>query len=406
MKIKTLLSLVVLAVVLVGLARWSSNRGQVASGAARIGEKVLPGLVDGINDIASVRVQSAAGTADMARVDGVWRVPGRYGYRADFAKVSDALRKLADLKIAQVMHVTPAQVAELHLLAPGPGSNTEQRATLVELKTSNGSTLASLRLGKTHNRPSPAGAPPEMGGGYPDGKYVALDDRKVYLVGDPLDELATTDRDWLDQDFLNVAATDLASIDVTGLTNGPVRVARPAAGGELVLQDIPAGKEVDSGKLTRLTGALGYLRFEDVADPGLAATVTGLDKPTVVKAATTKGVVYTLKIGASPANDARRYVNVAVSFAAPATTGVVAAASGASTNAVAEAKAKADENRKVEAGAKALNDKFSPWVFLLGDYQAASLLQPLSELVKDKVPPPAAATNAVPVETASMEVSK
>lgn len=406
MKIKTLLSLMVVALVLVGLAKWSSNRGKPAPGAARIGDKVLPGFVDRINDVSSIRVVSPVGTASVARVDGVWRVPGRYGYRADFTKVTDALRKLIDLKIAQVMRVTPAQVADLHLLAPGAGSNAEQRATLVELKTSDGATLAALRLGKPHSRPSPAGAPPDMGG-YPDGRYVALEDGKVYLVADQLDDLATADREWLDQDFLNVPATDLASIEVTGGTNGPIRIAHPAAGGDLTLQDVPAGKEADGGKVSRLTGALGYLHFEDVADPALAPSVTGLDKPTVVKATTLKGTVYTLKIGASPTNDTRRYVNVAVSFAAPAVTGAVAtAASGTDTNAVAAAKAKADESLKAEAAAKTLNDKFSPWVFLLGDYQAGSLLLPVSEMVKDKTPPPVATTNAVPSAAASTEPVK
>ena len=396
----------VVALVLVGLAKWSSNRGKPAPGAARIGDKVLPGFVDRINDVSSIRVLSPSGTSGVARVDGVWRVPGKYGYRADFAKVSDALRKLIDLKIAQVMRVTPTQVADLHLLAPGAGSNTEQHATLVELKASSGSTLAALRLGKPHNRPSPAGTPPEIGS-YPDGKYVALDDTKVYLVTELLDDLASADRDWLDQEFLNVPATDIAALEVTGGTNGAVKVARPA-GGDLALQEIPAGKEADSSKLTRLTGALAYLHFEDVADPALASSATGLDRPTVVKATTLKGMVYTVKIGTTPANDTRRYVNVAVSFAAPAATGTVAAAgtAGTDTNAVAAAKAKADENRKTEAEAKTLNDKFSPWVFLVGDYQAGSLLQPVSELAKDKTPPPAATTNAAPSAVAPAEPAK
>lgn len=393
MKSKQLLSLVVVAIVLVCLAWWSSQRGKPAAGTVKMGDKVLVGLADRINDVGSIRIQAPSGTAVVTRVDGLWRVPGKYGYRADFTKISDALRKLADLKITQVMRLTPVQLEDLHLQAPGTAKSGETQATVVELKAAGGSTLASLRMGKDHNRPSPAGTPPEMGGGYPDGKYVALDDNRVYLVGDRLDELAATDRDWLDQDFLNVPAADLSTVDVSGGTNGAIHLARPAGGGEVTLPSIPAGKEVDSAKLSRLTGALGYLRFEDIADPALPATATGLDRPVLFKAVTTKGTVYTLKIGGTPTNDVRRYVGVAVAFEAPPAPAV----SATDTNAAALAKTRAEENRKTEDEARALNEKLSPWTFLLGDYQSGAFLVPAAELLKDKPStntPPAAATAA------------
>jgi hypothetical protein len=387
-KIKHLLALAVLAVVLVGLARWTTNRSQPAPGGARLGDKVLPGFIEKVNYVAAIAVQSPAGTALVSRVDGTWRVPGRYGYRADFGKVSDALRKLVDLKVAQVMRITPEQLADLHLLPVGSG-NSAARATVVNLRAANGEPLAVLRIGKDHNRPSPAGAPPGMEG-YPDGKFVAVSDTKVYLVSDMLTELAATDRDWIDQEFLNVISADLASIDVTGGTNGAIRLERPAAGGELTLKDVPAGKEVDAARVSRLTGALGYLRFEDVADPALAPAVTGLDKPVVCKAVTTKGTVYTVSLGATPANDPRRYASVSVAFVAPP----LPAASATDTNAPAAAQTQAEEHRKTQAEARNLNDKLSPWVYLLGEDQVSALLTPAGEFLKDKPP---AGTNTSPV---------
>jgi hypothetical protein len=389
-KIKHLLALVLLAVVLVGLAKWSSDRGKPAPGSARLGDKILPGLADKVNDVATIAVQSPDGAAIVSRVDGTWRVPGRYGYRADFGKVSDALRKLMDLKNAQVLRITPAQLADLHLL-PATATNEGARATLVELKAADGSVLASLRLGKEHNRPTPADAPPGMGS-YADGKFVAIDDTRVFLVSDMLGELAAADRDWIDPEFLVVAGTDLTSVDVTGGTNGAIHLERPATGGELTLKEVPAGKEVDASKVSRVAGALSDLRFEDVADPALTPAVTGLDKPVTYKAVTTRGLVYTLKIGATPTNDTRRYLNVAVTFAAPP----VPAVSATDTNAAALAQAKAEVDRKTEAEARTLNERLSPWVYLLGDYQASALLTPAGELLKDKPP----ATNAVPVTAA------
>ncbi len=395
MKSKHLLSLVVVAAVLVGLAWWSSNRGKPAPGAVRIGDKVLPGLLDKVNDVATLRIESPSGTTVVARVDGIWRVPGKHGYRASFSKVSDALRKLADLKITQVMRIAPVQLADLGLL-PASASNTEQRATVLELKAVNGATLSSLRLGKEHNRPAPAGASPEMG--YPDGRFVALDDTKVYLVGETLTDLTVSEFEWLDDDFLNVSAAEIASIDVTGGTNGAVHLERPAAGGELTLKNVPPGKEMDSSAVARLSGALTYLRFEDVADPALGAAVTGLDKPVVYKATTSKGVAYTLKLGSTPAGDTRRYASVAVSFTAPP----AAPLSATDTNAAAMAQAKAEEDRKTASDAQTMNDKFSPWVYLLGESQAGSMMLPVSELLKDKP----AVTNAAPTVATSPAEAK
>ena len=395
MKSKQLLSLVVVAAVLAGLAWWSSHSQRPAAGSARIGDRVLAGFTDRINDVASIGIRTPGTTAVVARVDGTWRVPGKYGYRADFSKVSDALRALADLKIAQVMHVAPKQLGDLHLQGSAAATDPASRATLIELTSAGGGTVAALRVGKDHNRAGAAGAPAEMGG-FPDGKYVALDDSRVYLVGDRLDAIAPAERDWLDPEFLNVPATDIATLDVTGGTHGDIHLSRPAAGGELTLASIPAGKEADAAKISRLTGALAYLRFDDVADPALPPKATGLDQPVVYKATTTQGTVYTLRLGGSPSNDVRRYASVSVAFQAP----TAAPVSATDTNAVAQAKARDEANRKAEDAARELNDKLSPWVYLLGDYQSGSVLTPASELIKDK-----ASTNTPPADASAPAVS-
>ena len=377
MKAKSLLAWTVVAVVLVILAVVSSRRTQPRGQNEPLGRKVLPAL--DVNQVEQVRITSGSGTIAVARVNGAWCVPAKYNYPAAFPQIRTLLRKLADLKVGQTLPADRRQMETLHLLSPfdTTGTNRDAFATRVELKAANGAVLATLDAGKTRSRQATDGNPY---GAFPDGRYIATGDGRVCVVTETLDELTAAPAEWVDNEFLNVAAADLVEVMVTGATNGPVKLMKPGDG-PFALEGVPAGREPDSSKIDRLTGALGWLRFEDIADPTLPPAVTGLDKPVVYCAKAKDGRVYTLDIGAAPTNDSRRYVTVHVAFAAPPA---------AATNAAAAASSSA------AADAKALNEKLGKWIYLLSAYSVESMTLPVTELTKEKPkeePPAAAATN-------------
>jgi hypothetical protein len=286
--------------------------------------------------------------------------------------------KLAELKPGQVVRVDRSQWTDLQLLSPldPAGANRDAMATHLELLDAGGKLLASLDLGKSHMRTS---AEMPMYGGYPDGRYIATANGTVQLVADSLDDVTATVRDWIDDSFLQVSASDLVALDVTGGTNPPVTLAREGDA-PLALPAVPAGREPDATKLDRLSGALSYLRFEDVADPALTPEQTGLAAPLTYRARAKDGRIYTVQLGGSPAGSDQRYAAVRVGFEAPP----------ASTNAPAADKPSPEEE------AKALQDKLGKWVYLLSSYSAESMTLPLAELTKEKL----AETNAPAADAA------
>lgn len=377
MKLKQLCVLLIVAIALALMAVRMSRNETRRSTPSQIGNKVLPALETSINDISLIVVSSPSATTRVARIDGIWRVPGRHNYPADFAKVRALLTKLVDLKILQAIRTSPAILTDLQL--GSSASAPEAAATVIDLQDKQGSMLATLKVGKPRLRSAPDS---EMNpyGSFPDGRFVATDDQHVYLVGDALNELVTTEKDWLDADFLNVNASDVTFIEVTGATSGVARVERASPSGEMVLKDLKEGQEADSAKLNSLAAALSFLRFDDIADPKLTPEQTGLDKPVIFKSRTRKGEVFTVRLGKSPEGDPRRYVAATVAFEA------TPAAPPAGTNAtqVAAAQAQAEEQAKTAAAVQQLNTKISSWVYLINAYQADAMTKGHGDLVAVK----------------------
>lgn len=133
----------------------------------------------------------------------------------------------------------------------------------------------------------PEGPAASFYGGYPDGRYVQTA-RGLFLLSDSLDSLDEDLPGWLDKEFLQMPGSQLSSLAI----------------------EEPGRKSV---RLTRLTEALAYFAFADVADPALPDAVTGFSTGIVVSAATTNGVTYAIRIGSAEAGQTRRYVKIAVS---------------------------------------------------------------------------------------------
>jgi hypothetical protein len=374
MKGKQLIILTLLALVLGGLALWSTRKEAHRTTPSQMGRKLLPDLQQKLNDVNAIVIRSASGTATVGRLDGIWRVGGRQNYPAEFGKVRDLLTKLADVKILQAMRSSPNLLKDLQLAAEG---GADGQATVIELQDKTGKALASLRVGKPRTR-APATEEMSAYGSLPDGRFVAVGNEQVYLIGDPLNELAAADRDWLDHDLFTVNNSDLVALTVTGATTGVARLERPASGGEWVMTGLPAGKVLDSSKATGLASAMGFLRFEDLADSQLTPAQTGMDQPVTVQGKTLKGEIYTVRIGKATEDNVYRYASFSAAFEAPpepAPTG--------GTNDAAVAKARAEEQARTAADVKQLNDKISPWVYLLNRYQVESLIKGQADLIKD-----------------------
>ncbi len=375
MKIKQLLVLTLIAAILVAAAKLATRKPS-ATGGSPVGAKVLPALA--INDVQTIDIRTPDATATVARVDGLWRVTNHHNYPADFGKIRDLLTKLADLKTLQSVRATPQQRRELHLQSD-PGIDSAEQPAILDLKDKTGKSLETLSLGKERQRPS-SGPQPEPYGSFPDGRFIATSKGAIHLVGDTLSEAIATPRQWMDEDFVSVKPEDIASIEISGATNGAISLKRASGTTDFTLPTIPDGKEADAPGLTRLTSALNYTRFDDIADPAAAPASLGLDKPVTFIARTFKGETYTVTIGRSSPPDSQYYARLSVAFTPPPTpTGADA------TNQT--AKAQADLNEKLAADTKRLSTKLAPWIYRLNSYSAESLVMGYADLLKDKPKP-------------------
>jgi len=393
-KTRTLIVLVVVAVILGGLATWSVHQRRSRVAAPPLAAKVLPDL--DVNRAAKFVIHTPTATVTVARVNERWSVLERWNYPADFDKVSELLRGLLDLKVGQVVRVSPRQLPDLGLAVGGDQTNATEAATVVELFDEDGRTLAGLRLGKSSR--AAASSRDMFGfGGYTAGRYVATDPEHVYLVADALDEVTPTPRDWLDDEFVSVMEADVVSVEVTGGTNPPVRLTQPPGGGPWVLDNMPTDKELDATKVSRLASALSYLRFEDVAATNLTPAETGLDQPVIFTARTRQGEIYTVRIGKAAEGELRRFVGISVAYEPPPepATGTVSTA-GSDTNQAAAAAAEREARQAAALKVARLNERLSPWVYLLSSYHTDAMLTPPAELLKDKPAPAAATTNHPP----------
>lgn len=382
MKGKTLLILVVAALVLGGLAVLTSRREAAATSSA-MGKPVLPGLP--VNDVRNIVVTDGAETATVTRVNDTWVSADKHNYPADFEKVRDALIKLSELKVGQVMKVDSDQRERLKMIAPSSAVEADTTGTLVELRDESNLLVGSLLLGDTRMRKS-TGEPMSYGGGA-DGQYVSPDQgRTVYLVAEALDNLSASPKQWLNTELTSVTASDVTTVTIQHPGEEPIRLVRPDSGGDLEVQGLSKKEESDASKMYGVSSALSYLRLDDVADPALTDEALGLDKPIVYTAVTQKGEIYTVALGASTEGDSGRYARLSVALSPEepeADAGETAPDAEADSEAEAMKKA-AEERRLLEEQTADLNARLAPWTYVIASYKADAMTHTRDALVKEK----------------------
>lgn len=381
MKGNKLVGLVVAAAVLVGLAIVTS-KGKKSTPSV-VGKEALPDL--DVNAVARIVVNSGDSTATVAKVEGSWVLPGKFGYPADFEKVRDALLKLRDVKIGHLTRLNEAQKTDLKITTPQADG---EGGTELLLAGKDGESIAKLVLGGMHeNKPDEQSGPTRFGG-YPDGRFLSPDGGKnVYLVSETLNEIEEDDKGWLDTELVSISSSDIRAVEITGEGRKPVKLTKPEGESKFELADVPEGKVLDTSKTYSIESALSYLRFSDVADPALADDVLGMDKPVVYRAETKKGEVYTARLGKSPESDSDKYLRLEVALE-PAADQTEEPAEDATE----EEKKKAEEGRKkkkeergeLEEKIASLSKKLSGWTYLIASYTAESMTKTIEDLTKDK----------------------
>jgi hypothetical protein len=376
MKVRNVILLLVVAVALIWYARHTSSARKPVSG--RTGTMVLPAL--DLNAVERVQIASSDRTVTIARREDQWVCPSAHNYPIQFDKLKNALIKMADLKVGQVIQADVARREELKLAAPSPATPKDKSGTLIELFGSGTAPLASLILGESRMKKS-AGAP-DAYGGYPDGRYLSADGGKtVYLVSDTLDDFSTDPKSWLDTEVWSLYSSDINEITIRHPGAQPVRLVKPAGQTSFVLEGLAPDEETDDVKAANAAGAFGYLRFDDVVDPSLADTAIGMTSAVVYSAVATNGQVYTATVGGTGkvGDSEGRYVRFQAALPPSPPTD-------------------ADARKRLEQGVADINAKLAKWTFLVSNYKADSMVLSRDVLARKKP----AETNAAPAAASAV----
>jgi len=360
---KTMVILAVVAVVFGALAVWTS-RDESGFDNTSAGENLLPGI--DINSIDRIEIESAGEIVTVTRSDSGWVIPSRFNYPANFKKVRDLLLKLEEITIGQVISVNETQKEEMKLL---PALATRLRLLAGD------DTLVELLLGDTRQRKVTTTQLTAYGG-VPGGRFVSVDaGETVCLTADALREVTPQPKQWLEEQILNVPESDVTSIEMLDSSGTSVKLSR-GEDGSLTLPDLAEDEEFDTSKSYSVKSALGYLRFNDIADPALADTDLGLTQPGIFEATTSKGHVYTVKIGASPTNSADRYVRLSVAYNPPA--------SDDEEGDDDKAEEKIAKRAAAEKEAMDLNEKLAKWTYVIPSYKVEAMQKKREDLLKKK----------------------
>ena len=371
---KQLTLLIVLGAVLggLGLLAWKKQQQPYVDSTQRMGEKLL-GEFD-LNAVAHITIKQSKGELNLIKKDDAWTVKERGNYAANFANLSELLRKLWEMKIAQPVKVGPSRLPMLELVAPDKGAG-----TLVELKDAGGKVLKSLLLGAKHTKDAPSSSP-FGGGSWPDGRYVMLggDLKTVALIADPLATAEPKAEDWLNKEFFKVENVKQISLVSTNATNNWT-ITRESATAEWKLADAKGEEKLDNAKSSGLPNALSFPQFADVS-VGAKPEDTGLDKPTTVTLETFDGFTYTTKIGQTNGADNYHFqFDVAGNFPKERTPG---------KDEKPEDKAKLDkefaDNLKKQQDKLKAEQAYTKWTYLMNKWTVDPLLKPRKDLLAEK----------------------
>jgi len=294
---RTVAVLLVLLLALGGgalLVRQQSESRKPAQ-AALLGQPLLKGLQAA--EVAAIAIRDPKAALTIARKEGRWTLAERNGFPADFDKVHDFVLKALSLKVSQAEPIGEKDRARLQLDASG---------TAIEFLGADGKPLARLVAGEKFFKTATENAGKALG----DGRYVMLpgDDKRVYVVADPLTQASTKSADWISK--AGIGADKVRSLEVRDAGGDAWKVERSGDNADWKLAGLRGGEKLEITKANAAGYTFGQIELADVAPPQTRPEDAGLDKPTTVTATTFDGLTYVLKVGKAEGDN--RYASIAV----------------------------------------------------------------------------------------------
>jgi hypothetical protein len=323
----------VAALVMAGWAAYALTTGDRAASRATPGQRAFPGLADKLGELAWLRVSRGSLTVNFSLINGRWTIVEKGNYPAAADRVGRLLVGLADLSMIEPKTDRPELLARLDLDDPVNG-----KSTSVKVQDRTGAIAGQIIIGRAR--------PNSIGGGEA-GVYVRRPDSQQAWLARGAFDLGGNMLSWIDRRILDLPASRVASVVLTGVDGTPVTLTRASPTAEFAVEGAPEGSKFkEQAVLAAPAGALAALDLDDVklavdhpipTSDAATATLTTFD-----------GLVVSLRL--SPPGD---------------TTWVALDAIGSG---------------KTDAEAKALSQRLTPWSFAIPADKGALLRTTLSDL--------------------------
>lgn len=387
----TLVKLAVGTAVAVALALWAGSTRGPTDDAAQVGQPLVEGLRESINDVTQLRIVEAGDkpAVTLQRGQDGWIVAERGGYPADIAKVRETLIKFAEATLVEAKTANPERHA---VLGVEDVAQADAKGLRVDL---DGKRAARIVVGVYSSQGN--------------GSFVRRNDEAQSWLAKGNLVVDRQASNWLAKDLVDIASDRVMRIEIR---RGDQSLAVSKASPEQVnydVENLPPGRELLSEyEANGIGSVLAGLRFDDVAKADSA-----VPDPTSLLVATFQtfdGLVVEITGFAS---EGQRYASLKASVDADR---VALAAKAAQLNAVAEhrrdaetadstkaddtedAASKAEEplavkdpaafiaerRKAIEDEAAALNRRAQGWIYVLPAYKYANMDKRLEDLLKPK----------------------
>ena len=380
MKTKTLIILIVILCVLAGggfIINYLKSTDRVES---RMGAFLLETLP--ANQVASIIIKSPGEAVSLMKKNERWVVKTRFDYPADFSKIYDLVRKFKTVKIGRSFGASEDTRLRLLLKDPDdPNAPGKEQGTRVFLKDDKLVTLANILLGKVR----------QTGGErrFPDGQYVMMGQTsEIHLIDGHFSSIGKDSSSWLAKDLIKVEAKDINRITCfsPGGEDMQYELARFAKGKDLELAGISTDREVDKSVINRVAGALSSLRMDDVADPSTDPKSIDMETPPLIAYHLYNGIIYRLYPSSGCSKNERCHLRIQVGYEKPLD---VKDDAGKEETKIEGDKKKVSKPEKspeeYALEAKNLNERLSPWVFVIPKWKHDALITELDQLYKKPV---------------------
>lgn len=379
MKPKTLVILLVILVVLAGAGALLIHSRDTRSSSGEMGAYLLEQLP--VNHIASIVIRTPTSAVSLKKAADSWIVEERFGYPADFAKLSEFVRTLKEVKVGRKFDASDKVLKRLSIKSPDDADALdEEKGTRVRMTDSKGKSLLDMVLGKTRAKDPQKGPP--------DGQYVMMGEApEIYLIDKILSSFEGGPAEWLEKSPVQVDAGEIQKITCLGPGETPVRYLfeRTARGKDLELIETTTDLNIKESSLNRLSNALSSLKITDVEPSSASSEVIGKDASVRLDYTLFDGRVYQVYIGKACSATVPCRIRLEVGYQ-PSETAKPEADPAAETKEKASAGAKSEEEKGV-AEATEENERLKPWVFTIPEWQYQAFftdLEPLMEKETEK----------------------